>query len=203
MEVIKNLQDNQKELFLLKFIKEIIINSKTQEVIQVGKRLEKEIHFKPMQFTKRPYLQRRMLPNVSQITQEAGMPKLIIPDVRLPERFSYLKPLPEKQELDLGKLNEFIKNPSVKEIECNGPGEEIILKNPMPKKTQIVLNESEIEEVLEEFAKKAKIPLEKGVIRIAAGGFLLTGLTSEVVGSKFIIKRINQNPFNTRTGIQP
>lgn len=128
--------------------------------------------------------------NIDQRTRPTGNQRLIIPEVNLPERFRYLKPVPTKEEIDLGKLNNFIRNPQIKEIECNGPDTEIIIKMPMPKKTDVVLTSAEIQEIFEAFSKAAKIPVEENIIKIAAGNLILNGINSKVIGSKFIIKRI-------------
>ena len=128
--------------------------------------------------------------NMQQRTRETGNQKLIIPEVNLPERFKYLKPTPTQEEIDLGKLNPLIKNPQIREIECNGPDTEIIVKLPMPKKTEIMLTAQEIQDVFAAFSHAAKIPVEENIIKIAAGNLILNGINSNVIGSKFIIKRI-------------
>jgi hypothetical protein len=134
-------------------------------------------------------LQNTSIPS-QQRTRESQQPKLLVPDVNLPERFQYLKPVPTKEEMDLGKLNPLILNPQVREIECNGPNTEIVVKSPMSKKTQIILNEDEIESVFETFSKIAKIPIEENIIKIAAGNLILNGINSKVIGSKFIIRKM-------------
>lgn len=126
----------------------------------------------------------------SNILSRGNVPKLVIPDVNLPERFQYLKPIPTREELDLGKLNPLIRNPQIREIECDGPDTEVVIKNPTPKKTDIFLTTEEIKNVFLAFSKAAKIPIEENIVKIAAGSFVLNGINSDVIGSKFVIRRI-------------
>ena len=60
----------------------------------------------------------------------------------------------------------------------------------MPKKTEIMLTAQEIQDVFAAFSHAAKIPVEENIIKIAAGNLILNGINSNVIGSKFIIKRI-------------
>lgn len=136
----------------------------------------------------------RMPPTLRKIprrnTQEINNQRLTIPQIKLPSRFNYLRPLPTEKQLSLGKLSQFIANPLIKEIECNGPDTPIIVKNPVAKKTEVTLSKEEIDSILQEFSKAAMIPVAEGVVKMAAGKFTITAIVSEVVGSKFIIKRI-------------
>lgn len=126
----------------------------------------------------------------SNINSSGRVSKLVIPDVNLPERFQYLRPAITREELDLGRLNPLIRNPQVREIECDGPDTEVVVKNPAPRKTDIFLTTEEIRDVFIAFSKVAKIPVEENVIKIAAGNLILNGINSDVIGSKFIIRKI-------------
>ena len=120
-----------------------------------------------------------------------NLPILKIPRRKLPLRFQYLKPTPTNIEIDLGKLNPLTKDPLVKNIECNGPNKNIIVEGTMGrKKTGITLNRKEIEEVIYEFSKTAKIPIHEGVFRVVVGKFIFFAIISEVISSKFIIRKI-------------
>lgn len=125
-------------------------------------------------------LPRRIIPNV-----------LRIPEPRLPEAFSYLKPLPTSINIELGKLNPLIKDSNVRIIECNGPDENIIVEGNMGRKpTGIILNQEEINEVINNFSEKTKIPISTGIYRVVIGKFLFLAIISEVVSSKFIIRKM-------------
>jgi len=152
-----------KTFFLLEFTKELIKNSISKD-------------FKPIK--RFPVLRK--------------MPRQIlrIPEPRLPLNVQYLKPTPTNIQINLGKLNPLIQDPVVKSIECNGPDEKIIVRTPQPKTTKIILNKQDIEQIIQTFSKTAKIPISEGIFKVAVGKLILSAIISEVIGSKFIIKKI-------------
>ena len=87
-----------------------------------------------------------------------------------------------------------IKDPAIKIIECNGPDEHIFVKGSMgAKPTDIVLNKEDINKIIKKFSEPAKIPLHVGIYRIVLGTLILLAITSEVISSKFIIKKMRYN----------
>lgn len=119
---------------------------------------------------------------------------LRIPESRLPERLQYLKPTIQNIEVDIGKLNSLLHDPIVRRIECNGPGERIVVMAPDPKYTDIILNKDEIMEVIQVFEQKSKIPATEGIYKVVVGKFILSAIISEVIGSKFSINKMNYAP---------
>ncbi len=118
--------------------------------------------------------------------------KLIIPETQLPERFRYLKPVPTDKQIILGKIDPLISDPFVKIIECDGAGENIVVKGNMgEKKTGIILNKNEIEDVINRFSRETKIPVQEGIYKVVFGRLVFLAIISEVVGSKFIIRKMN------------
>lgn len=118
---------------------------------------------------------------------------LRIPENQLPLRLQYLKPIPTQSDLNLGKLNEVFKDKYVKSIECNGIGEAVIVNSPTSKQSNIILEQKDIEEIIKEFSRVSKIPVHEGIYKVAAGHLILLAAISEIVKTRFIIKRI---PFN-------
>ena len=117
--------------------------------------------------------------------------RLRIPEPVLPPQFSYLKPTPSERQIDLGKLNSLIKDPLVKVIECGGPEQNIIVtESSGAKKTSIILSKEEIDGIVEKFSKAAKIPVHEGVFRVVVGRLIFLAITSEIVGSRFIIRKM-------------
>ncbi len=117
---------------------------------------------------------------------------LRIPDQPLPYHLQYLQPYPTSVQIDLGKLEPLGQDPNVKTIECNGPDEQIIVKGTMgTKPTNFILNKEEIDELLQRFSEVAKIPLNEGVHKIVVGKYILSAIVSEIVGSKFIIRKMD------------
>ena len=121
--------------------------------------------------------------------------RLTIPETRLPPHLQYLKPIPRKMEIDLEKLNPLIKDPAVKVIECNGPDEHIFVRGTMgTKPTNIVLSNEEINSIIKTFSQISKIPIHVGIYRVVVGRLILSAIISEVIGSKFMIKKMLYSP---------
>lgn len=123
--------------------------------------------------------------------QTFSLPQIKIPEPKLPPNFEYLRPSPTNEEIDLKKLNPFLRDNFVKTIECPGSNQNVMVTGGMGRKpTAIKLSDSEIQDILKTFSIKAKIPLEKGIFKIAFGNLILSAITSEIVGSKFVIKKM-------------
>lgn len=120
-----------------------------------------------------------------------GQAKLTIPETRLPEHFQYLKPSPSNEYVDVGKLNPLIKDPMVNVIECKGPDENIVVTGTMgTKNTGIILNKDEINEIVNNFSRAAKIPVHEGVFKVVVGRLIFMAIVSEIIGSRFTIKKM-------------
>lgn len=135
------------------------------------------------------------LPSVPQIRQNRSR-VLRIPEPKLPPRFQYLKPTPGNENIDLEKLNPFVKDPMVRNIECSGAGENIMVVGSMGRKpTGVVLSSEEIDDIIDRFSKAAKIPIQEGVFKVVVGKLIFSAVISNVVGSKFIIRKMTYNPY--------
>lgn len=159
-------------------------------ISDVVKQLEEEkfeISMKPLAAPRE-----RLLPSLEKA-------RLRIPEPILPPQFSYLKPTPSERQIALGKLDALIKDPLVKAIECAGPNQNIIVtQQNAAKKTNIILSREEIDEVVEKFSKAAKIPITEGVFRVVIGRLVFLAIISEVIGSRFIIKKMIYNSVPQR-----
>ena len=126
--------------------------------------------------------------------------KLIVPEVRLPDRFSYLKPVATERRIFLGKIDALVEDPFVKIIECDGPEERIVVKGNMgEKKTNIILSKEEIDEVVKKFESETRIPTGEGIYKVVFGRLVFLAIISDVVGTKFIIRKL---PAPPKKGIQ-
>jgi hypothetical protein len=120
-----------------------------------------------------------------------------IPDSRLPPHIQYLKPIPINKEIDLAKLNPLVNDLKVKLIECQGDGQNIIVKGGMGvKKTPIILSKEEIDDVIQRFSRETKIPAQEGIFKVTAGRLILTAIISETVGTKLVIKKMVPEEMN-------
>ncbi len=119
-------------------------------------------------------------------------PFLRIPEPALPKTVSYLKPVPTSEEINLARLNVLIRDPLVKIIECNGPGENVLVIGMMGRKSSsIKLSPGEIEEIVGKFAATSRIPVNEGLFKAAVGNLVISAVISETVGIKFIIRKIS------------
>ena len=155
---------------------------------------ERPIDFKDFSVENRNEMTRDIFPRKKRRVIEYINP-LVIPKTQLPPRFQYLKPTPTKLEIDLGKLNPLVSDPLVGEIECSGANQNIIVVGTMgKKKTNIFLSREEIEDVINKFSEVSKIPVQEGVFKVVAGNYIFSAVVSNLITSRFIIKKINYNP---------
>lgn len=91
---------------------------------------------------------------------------------------------------DYGKIGPLLGDPSVSTIECEGTGRSImVIRAGQRQRTRIVLSEGEIRGTLDRVADEAHVPLLEGVFRASVSGFSINAVISEMIGSKFIIKK--------------
>jgi len=239
--MIKQTSEEFRKLFLLKFTRELIRNSRKSEITKLEIILEKrkkegEIGIKEKiegmpqivkQITSPPRKvitqelpviyppAKTIAPPRKMISQElpviyppaqqkpaimrATAPRVLtIPEPKLPKSLQYLKPIPTNLQINLGKLDPLINDPLVSSIECNGPDEKIIVRVPAAKPTNITLSKEEIDEIIKKFSEATKIPVQEGVFRVAFGRLVFSAIISEVIGSKFIIKKMTPPPTSPR-----
>lgn len=177
-------------IFLMEFTKQLIKNSAPQELWDLKEAMQEENRKKEIiiKIKKRSQEIKPLIPKKNQ--QIKISPILTIPGQRFPSWLSSVKPVPANVEIDLGKLNSFVNDPIVREIICNGPGENILVKTSGIKPTNLFLSKEEIENIIDAFAIKSKIPIQSGVYQVVVGNLILYAIISEVVTSKFIIRKI-------------
>jgi hypothetical protein len=160
------------------------IKTKFKEKLEIDKGFEKSVKSSFKEFL--PEIKRKEMPK--------KIPILRIPEPILPERLQYLKPKPNKKQINLEKLNPLVVDPLIKVIECNGPDENIVIRGKRGvKKTNISLSKEEIDEVIKNFSEVAKIPVSEGIVRIVYGNLILNAAISPIVGTKFIIRKMAFN----------
>ena len=199
-----------RKFFLLEFTREIIKHSRTGEILQLKQMIqeeekekkkknsaEKEIFAEPKKISEESriiQINAPAKPMVQQIRPNQ-IRVLRIPEVNLPPSLQYLKPTPTKMEIDLGRLNPLIKDPLVKEIQCDGPEENIIVRGNMgTKPTSIVMKREEIDSIIKKFSEASRIPTNEGLYKVVAGKLIFSAIISEVIGSKFVIKKMIYYP---------
>lgn len=206
-----------KAFFLLQFTKELIKQSETDEIFELRKVLRardeekkekirikrKEVHHllrKKERLSKLPLPPKRKPPiarSLRPLITKKILPRVLkIPEPKLPLTVQYLKPSPTDKQIDLGKLNPLIKDPAVKIIECNGAEENVMVGGSMGrKKASIILSKDDINQIIRKFSETAKIPVQEGVFKVVVGRLILLAIISEVIGSKFIIRKMIHRPI--------
>jgi len=125
--------------------------------------------------------------------------KPIYPKETHPEETSQEKALREIQPeyspkptgFQLGKIEILFKDSLIQSIECLGPGKNLLIKKYGKSNiTKITLTKEEINEIVDVFSKEAKIPVVGGILKAAVGDLIISAVTSEFVGSRFIISRM-------------
>ena len=95
---------------------------------------------------------------------------------------------------DYGKITPLLNDPSVSTIECQGAGKPVmIIRAGQKQVTKISLSAKEIREILQKVSDAVHIPLLEGVFRAAVDNFSINAVISEMIGSRFVIKK--QTPY--------
>jgi len=210
---LAKISPEMKKKFILLFTRELIKNSETETtkilIQDLKKHPEKQIitTHTPKEIAKEIIKGRKEHPRMRPIFRKlskpfnnikrAMPPMLRIPETRLPTHLQTIKPIPRTYPISLGKLDQLLKNPNIRVIECNGPDQNIIIRAPQSKQTEIKLTKQEIDSILQGFSKTSGIPLNQGINKIIIGNLTLSAIISEVIGSKFIIKK-NTTPFSPK-----
>ena len=132
-----------------------------------------------------------LTPPKEKFRKPLGEAKLVVPETKLPTHLEYLKPSPSKETIDLGKLNSLIKDPMIRIIECPGPDQNITVTGTMGTKgTGMTLSRDEISGVIDRFSIASKIPVAEGVFKVVLGNLIFMAIVSEIVGSRFTIRKM-------------
>lgn len=218
---MQNQKTDFAKIFLLEFTKQLIENSKPKGIVEIEQKekIEEPEEIKHLETLEKIPKRKNIIKNIikrkkSVIQKIIPRPippqnipikkpilkqlprKLIIPGQRLPPRFQNIKPAPTKREIDLGKLNPIIEDPTVNSLECDGPNIPIKINTKMGQKrnTKITLTKEEINAIISTFSKVTRIPALEGIYKVAAGNLILLSVISEIIGAKFVIKKIPQSP---------
>lgn len=100
---------------------------------------------------------------------------------------------PEKQAEEIGKLNlekieQLIKDSSVKTIECSGQNKTIIIRKDNEEIEAPSLTEEEIKDIIKEIAEKTNTQLST-TFKAKINGFVMNAILSDFIGSSFVIAK--------------
>jgi hypothetical protein len=116
----------------------------------------------------------------------------VVPQVRAPQPIMPLPAAPQGAGLsqDYGKITPLLNDVSVSTIECQSAGKPLmIIRAGQKMSTKISLSAAEIKEILQKISDAVHIPLLEGVFRAAADNFSINAVISEMIGSRFVIKK--------------
>jgi ATPase subunit of ABC transporter with duplicated ATPase domains len=201
-------------LFLLKFTEELIKNSQTAEALALRKRLrekikenveKKENEERLKRIVEKKAITKELEELSEERTKTQKKPKFEIKETKIPLpnipiTIKNIIPSPTEQEIDLGKLNSLIRDPTVISIECNGTGKNIIVRRIKGEKriTGIILDKNEIDRLIGLFSEEAKIPSHEGIFKAAVGKLVISAIISDIADSKFLISKLSPFEYYAR-----
>jgi hypothetical protein len=110
------------------------------------------------------------------------------------------KPRPIKnaqktESINLGKVTQFLIDPSVMSVECPGPARNLLINRGGTIQTApISLTKEEIGTIVGEVSETTRIPVTPGLFKAAFQDLVMTAVISEYVGSRFMIQK--KTPFS-------
>lgn len=130
-----------------------------------------------------------MVPGISERVKQATLRPRVIPRKPIPAPIP-VKPIATEAQEGYGKLIPLLNDPSISMIECQGAGRPLkILRMGQTQLTRIVLIPQDIKNILGKVSHEARIPLMDGVFRAAVEGFTINAVISEMIGSRFVIRK--------------
>jgi len=206
--MLKKTSEEFRIFFLIQFTKELIKNSETAEAIAIKERLKQKIKDNIEKKENKKRLQeiikeKSLIPELKSISvrekikQQQKIPRKKIPQLELiPPTIQHIKPIPTTEQIDLGKINPLIKDLTVINIECKGPGKNLIVKRTKGEKrlTAIKLTEQEIKQTIQKFSQAAKVPIEQGTFKAAVGKLIISAIISDI-DSKFLITKMSPDYY--------
>lgn len=92
-------------------------------------------------------------------------------------------------------IDKILQDEEVKTIECPGPNKQVLVyKGGKIQAANLTLTADEINNIMANFSKRARIPIGNGFFKAAIDKYLITSVMSEFVGTRFIIQRKSQAP---------
>jgi hypothetical protein len=110
---------------------------------------------------------------------------------------SQLQPAKKGQKpetINLGKIAPMLTDPSVFSVESPGPGKNVLVNRGGTIQTSALsLSQEDIQDIMQNFSDKTRIPLIPGVFKAAYQDLVVTAVVSDFVGTRFIIQK--RTPF--------
>lgn len=199
---LKQIKDVDRIVFLKMFVEEILINFADKYIskksIEEEKIRRKILEPIPDNFIEYKIPRENIVGGVfvkpeNKIDEEQLKRKVTIhltksPNRVLPQMFN--KPKSSLNLFGMQKINKLLRDQAVQMVECPGPGKYLVIKKRNKINiTQFVMSKDEISEVINNFSEQARIPVVEGILRAAVGDLIISAISSQFIGSRFIITR--------------
>jgi len=208
-EILLNLsvEHKAKRKINIEKLKKKFLNPETEQPEEFNKMVNHKI-LNPIKYQKdeKPNLSKgvvnkfsffsNIIPNKSKI-QKSPIETPKLPEINYTVKQDVIESIkpeyhPRPKELNLGKLEPILNDPMIQTVECPGPGKNLLVnKFGKINVTKIVLTREDINEIISNFSNLAQIPLLDGILKAAVGNLMISAVSSEIVGSRFILNRIN------------
>lgn len=219
---LNQLNNEERIFFLLEFAGELVINSakdkELRDLIEAEKikmkYLEKDDtfeefgktflfnEFEPSKFEREKIpIKKRFFTKPIRIMKPLQDIKKIIPQI--PYKPIFPKPIVKPtsppslstSSSPLSKIDMLLNDIGLQLLECPGPGRNILVKvRNNINTTRVTLNNDEIKGIIDYFSKQANIPIVGGILKAAVGDMIISAISSEFVGSRFIITK--KSPYS-------
>ena len=185
--------------FLNEFTKEIVKNY--GKIFPEGKKAKEKAEEVKTQFMPSLKIPTLALSIPLSLPSFRTMPKIPLPPQTFPQTaltsaipkigIEELKTGKPTGNINLGKLNQLLADPSISKIECQGENQPMLITRlGQTTLTKIILNGDEIKKILEEFSRETRIPVVKGVFRALFENLMISAVVSDFVKPKFIITKL-------------
>ncbi|MEM3074923.1 MAG: hypothetical protein QW727_03210 [Candidatus Pacearchaeota archaeon] len=171
--------------FLYEFTRELIINSAPSYIY--NKIVKMDIEKKSIE---------KEIENALEKNSEGLNRFKVKPVIKIISPYKEKTELAEDEESseskNLNAVSKMINDPNIVSIECPGPGRYIMIRTYAKSfLSKISLNKEEINSILNDFSKEARIPRIGGVFKAIVNNLVITAIDSEFSGPRFIIQKIH------------
>jgi len=208
---LKQIKDADRIVFLKMFVEEILINFadkyKSRKAIEEEKIRMKILepipdNFREYEIPQKDIGRGAFVKPEEKIDEEQLKRKVTIHLTKSPNRIlpsTFNKPKSSPNLFGMQKINKLLRDQAVQMIECPGPGKYLVIKKRNKVNvTQLVMSQDEIFKVINNFSEQAKIPVIEGILRAAVGDLMISAVSSQFIGSRFIITR--NTPYSLISG---
>lgn len=194
------------EKFLESFVKALIFHSKNQnnnsQFELSGNPIDTKLKEEPkIELNTKPREKEKDLPDIKpknpELILKPSFQQKISQDPTPPRKAPTEIPLipPTLGNPDIGRLNFLIADRGISSIQCAGPGKNLtVRKGSQILTTSLILNESEINDVINKFSTITKIPMINGFMK-AINNNLMFSANSGQNQSSFTIQKINPSRY--------